>query len=650
MRQDRRKSGLILRGLLAAALMVSSLPAHATAQIWLETPRLAEDVAAGRLPPVAERIPQNPRVIDLEALGREPGRHGGQLRMLMGRERDIRILVYYGYSRLIGYNEKFELVPDILERFEVEEGRRFTFHLRPGHKWSDGQPFTAEDFRYYWEDVANNPELSRNGPHGHLRVDGKPPTFEIIDPLTVRYTWHAPNPYFLPAIAGTRALYIFSPSHYLKQFHARYADPENLAREIRAAKVNDWVALHRLCHTDAVPTNPDMPTLEAWRNITKPPTTIYRFVRNPFFHRVDTNGRQLPYVDEITLAIGSASLIPAKTGSGESDLQGRYIRFDNYTFLKAAEKRNVINVKLWERGVGSAIALYPNMTTNDPVWRKLFQDVRVRRALSQAIDRREINEVIYFGLGRPSANTVLPASPLYREEYAKAHVDFDIEEANRLLDEAGLQNRDAYGIRLLPDGRRADIIVEAPGDSTEQADVLELVRDTWQEIGIRLFIRPTQRDLFRKRVYAGDTIMSVWSGYDNALPTADMSPMDFAPTSKIQYQWPAWGDHYWTKGKAGTAPELAPVKELLVELENWRAAKTDDARRAAWHRILEIHAENVFTIGIVNGTKQPIAHAPNLRNVPENGIFNYFPGAYYGIYMPDTFWFAEPATNVSGRN
>lgn len=609
----------------------------------IETPDLETRVAAGKLPPVAQRIPAAPRVIDLKAVGRELGRHGGHMRMLMGRAKDLRILVYYGYSRLVGYNEKLELVPDILERFEEEDGRIFTLHLRPGHKWSDGQPFTAEDFRYYWEDIANNPKLSRAGPHKYLRVDDRPPTFEVLDPLTVRYTWHAPNPYFLPALAGTRALYIFAPSHYLRQFHAKYAEPAALKAAIAKAEVRDWVALHRLMNTDSLPKNPEMPTLEAWLNTTAPPSTLYRFVRNPYFHRVDTNGRQLPYIDSVTLAIGSAALVPAKTGSGESDLQGRYIRFDNYTFLKAAEKRGVLKVHLWDRGVGSAIALYPNMTTNDPVWRKLFQDVRVRRALSLAINRHEINEVIYFGLGRVSANTVLPASPLYRESFAKAYTQFDLKEANRLLDEAGLAERDAYGIRLLPDGRRADIIIEAPGDSTEQSDVLELVRDTWQDAGIRLFIRPTQRDLFRKRVYSGDTIMSVWSGYDNAVPTADMSPIDFAPTSKIQYQWPAWGDHFWTKGKAGRPPVLEPGKELLTHLERWQKATSDAGRRQAWQRMLEINAENVFTIGIVNGTKQPIALAPNLRNVPAEGIFNYFPGAYFGIYMPDTFWFAKQA-------
>lgn len=634
----------LLFGLLALGALVlgstGSMSAGAL-PVYVETPQLVPLVEAGKLPPVAQRLPEVPRVIDLPALGRENGRHGGTMRMLMGREKDLRVIVYYSYARLVGYNSKLELVPDILESFDVVDGRQFTFKLRKGHKWSDGHPFTAEDFRFYWDHVANNKDLSPSGPHRHLLVNGKPPKFEVLDPQTVRYTWQAPNPYFLPAIAGTRALYIFEPAHYMKQFHKAFAGPATLAAAVAKAGVRDWAALYWKMSGQAIPDNPDLPTLEPWHNTTHPPSSLYRFERNPFFHRVDSAGRQLPYADAIRVSIGSSSLIPAKAGSGESDLQGRYISFDDYTFLKAAEKRHTINVHLWDRGVGSMVALYPNLNTNDPVWRKVFHDVRVRRALSLGINRREINEVIYFGLGRPSADTVLPASPLYRQSYADAYARFDPEEANRLLDEAGLDKRDVYGFRLLPDGRRADIIVETPGESSEQSDVLELIKDTWGDLGIRLFVRPTQRDLFRKRVYAGDTIMSVWFGHDNAVPTADMSPIDFAPTSKIQYEWSRWGDYFWTKGKSGVAPDLPAAQELIKQLANWRKATSKAERVAAWQRILQINAENVFTIGTVNGTKQPIVTAPNLKNVPETGLFNYFPGAYFGIYMPDTFYFTN---------
>ncbi len=619
--------------LLICASAAQLAPVHANAPgEFVETPLLRNLVQAGKMPPVHERLPKIPKTIDLPAQGRAVGRHGGRIRMLMGREKDVRMMVYYGYARLIGYNHKLEFEPDILESYDVQGERQFTLFLRPGHKWSDGHPFTAEDFRFYWEDIANNKDLSPSGPHRHLLVDNKLPCFEIVDERTVRYTWDKPNPYFLPAITGTRARYIYAPAHYLKQFHARYADK---------ALGKRWVKAFKKKSRQFQPSDPGMPTLEAWQLQTRPPSSLYVFARNPYFHRVDTKGQQLPYADSVTIAIGSNSLIPAKTGSRDSDLQGRYLRFDDYTFLKAAEKRGVIKVNLWKHTVGSALAIYPNLNTKDKAWRTAFRDVNVRRALSLAVNRREINKAIFYGLAQESANTVVPESPLFKPDYAEAYARFDLEEANRLLDQTVLAKRGRDGIRLLPDGRRAEMILETAGESTLQTDVLALVRDTWRKIGILMYPRPTHRDLFRNRVYAGDTVISVWPGYDNGLATAQSSPLDYAPTSKQHYQWPQWGDYYWTKGKAGQEPDLPAAKQLVQLLKQWEISPGAKERGAIWHKILAIHADQVFSIGTVNGAMQPIAHSSGLRNVPEKGSWGYVPSAYFGIYMPDTFWFAK---------
>ena len=625
--------------LMLASAMVFAASSAALARDMIEPPYWGEAVEAGLLPPVSARIPDKPRVIDLKAMGRETGRYGGQLRMLMGDPKDLRMVVVYSYARLVGYDENLKLVPDILEDLKVVEGRIFTLRIRPGHRWSDGHPFTSEDFRYFWEDMACNDTLSPTGPPMEMLVDGKMPVFEVLDPLTVRYTWHAPNPALVPVLAGARPLYIYAPSHYLKQFHVRYADGAELEAKARAARVRSWSALHERMGRMYRPENPNLPCLDAWCNSTAPPSTRFTFKRNPYFHRVDTEGHQLPYVDEMIVAVGSSSLVAAQAGSGEADLQARYIRFDDYTFLKSAEMRGGPNVRLWERGEGSRLALLPNLNADDPVWRNLWRDVRVRRALSLAIDRREINQAIFYGLARESANTMLPQSPLYQPEYATAWARFDLKKANELLDEAGLRKRARDGIRLLPDGRRAELVVETAGESTEQADVLSLIHDTWLEIGIKIYVRPTQRDLFRKRVYAGSTLMSVWSGLDNAVATPDMSPHELAPTSQAQLQWPKWGQHYEEKGVVGEPPELAEVRELLDLHEEWRKSKNDEERAAIWQRMLEIHADQVFTIGTVNGARQPVVVARDLVNVPDAGIWAFDPGGYFGRYMPDTFWF-----------
>jgi len=616
-------------------------PWPTVAAALIEPSELVAAVADGKLPPVNERLPETPAVVDLSGAGQSIGAHGGTLTMLMGRAKDIRMMMVYGYARLVGYNPDLQFESNLLERFEVEGGKVFTFTLRKGHKWSDGAPFTVEDFRYYYEDVVNNLDLSPFGPPPTLLVDGEAPRFEILDAHRVRYSWSKPNPAFLPAIAGARPLFLYRPAHYLKQFHARYVDEAELAKKVEEAAKRNWAGLHHRRDRQYRLDNVNLPSLQPWINTTKPPSDRFVFRRNPYYHRVDSEGRQLPYIDKVIVSISSNGLIPAKTGFGESDLQARYIRFDHYTFLKKGAKERGLNVFLWSQAAGSRVALYPNFNAEDPVWRAVLRDVRVRRALSLAINRKAINQILYFGLGKPSANTVLSKSPLFKAEYQKAWAKYDIKQANALLDEAGLDKRGEDGIRLLPDGGPFQIIIDTAGESTEESDVLELVKKSWGKAGVDLFTKPSQREVFRNRVYAGAAVMSVWKGLENALPTVDTIPAELAPTSQGQLQWPMWGEHYETVQAAGRAPDMAIGQELLELNKAWRDAESTEDREAIWHKMLAIHADQVFSIGTVNGVPQPVVTTTALKNVPQKGIYNWDPGAYFGIYKPDSFWFTE---------
>ncbi|KAA3632462.1 MAG: ABC transporter substrate-binding protein, partial [Proteobacteria bacterium] len=563
----------------AAAALISTISPVCGAS---EAPLFAAQVESGELPAMAQRVPAEPNRLNLQASGRTIGEYGGSIRMLMATSQDIRMVNVYGYARLVRYNEAYELVPDILKSVDVEQGRVFTLRLRDGHKWSDGEPFTSEDFRYYWEDVANSEDLSPFGPEKSLEIEGEMPTVTFPDTLTVRFEWSKPNPYFLPALAGARPLYIYQPAHYMKQFHAKYADPDKLKEMVRDAAVRNWASLHTRMARQYKATNIDLPVLQPWVNTTEPPSERFVFRRNPYFHRVDDQGRQLPYIDEIIVNVVSKSLIPAKTGSGEADLQARYLRLDNYTFLKEGEKRNDYEVRLWRKGTGAQIALYPNLNSNDETWRNLFRDVRFRRALSLAIDRGEINNVVYFGLASESANTVLPSSPLFTPDLQTTWATFDLERANQLLDEIGLTGRNEEGVRLMPDGRPLEIVVHTAGESTEQTDVLELIHDTWIKAGIKIFTKPSQREVFRDRVFAGDAMMSIWSGVDNGLPTAATSPNEFVPVHQDQLQWPKWGQYFETASGAGEAPDMESVKRLLELRHQWQNASSDEERRKAW--------------------------------------------------------------------
>ncbi|MGQ0653630.1 MAG: ABC transporter substrate-binding protein [Betaproteobacteria bacterium] len=604
----------------------------------VETPMLADDIASGKLPPIAKRLPEPPLEVPLQGAGIVPGQHGGTLRMLIGRSRDVRMLVVYGYARLVGYDQKLRIVPDILASVEAKEGRSFTMKLRKGHRWSDGAPFTTEDFRYYWEDVASNKELSPSGPPADLLVNGEQPQVEILDAVTVRYTWSLPNPDFLPRMAGASPLFIFRPAHYLRQFHKKY-NPKLAEADASGKAKRRWSQIHNREDNMYQFDNPALPTLQPWMNTSKAPADRFVAVRNPYFHRVDENGRQLPYVDRVIMSVAEGKLIPAKTGAGESDLQARDIQFNNYTFLKKSEKRNEYRTLLWRTAKGSQFALFPNLNVNDRVWREVVRDVRFRRALSLAIDRALVNHCLYFGLALEGNNTVLAESPLYRKTYQTRWAQYDRKAANRLLDELGLK-RGLDGVRRLPDGRPMEIIAETAGETTEQTDVLELIRETWREVGIKLFSKPSQREVLRNRVFSGEALLSVWSGFENGIPTADMNPEELAPTSQQQLQWPKFGQYYETRGKSGEKPDIPEAVELVKLNQAWRASATSEEREKIWHRMLEIHAEQQFVIGVVSGVLQPVVVKSNLRNVPEKGLYNWDPGAFFGIYRPDIFWFA----------
>jgi peptide/nickel transport system substrate-binding protein len=606
----------------------------------VETPMFAAQVASGALPPINQRMPREPALAEMETIGRP----GGDLRMLMSNPKDTRLMVVYGYSRLVAYTPALALVPDMLEALDVVEDRIFTLRLRAGHKWSDGQPFTTEDFRYWFEDIAENPELSPTGLPLQLLPNGEQPKFEVLDGQTVRFTWSRPNPMFLPALAGPDPMFIYRPAHYLKKFHGKYTDKETLNGLVKQVGVRNWSALHTKMDVMYRNDNPDLPSLEPWVLKTRPPSDRLVFERNPYYYRIDGAGHQLPYIDRVVFSIASSKIIPAKTGAGESDLQARYLSFDDYTFLKASEEASGYKVRLWRTGPGSQLAVYPNLNVDDPVWRELVRDVRFRRALSLATNRHEINQVIYFGLAIEGQNTVLPESPLYRPEYREAWASFDPAEANRLLDLIGLKRDGEGGMRQLPDGRPLDIVVENSGESTEQSDVLELIRDSWRNVGIRMFSRPSQLTLFRRRVFSGQTLMSVDKGVENGLATPDMSPWEFAPSVQHQLEWPKWGQYRETKGKAGEPPDLPSATRLLELYNSWLNAGSGTEHAAIWHEILRIWADEVFSIGLIGGVLQPVVVNSRLRNVPVDGIYNWDPGAHFGMYRPDGFWFDTPAT------
>lgn len=611
-----------------------------------ETTYYQSDVTAGNLPSIENRLPENPLIVDLKTKGRSFGKQGGTLRTMITRTKDTRQMVVYGYARLVIYDHNYQLKPDILADFENIENRKFILHLRKGHKWSDGQPFTSADFEYWWVHVANNAELTPSGPSSFLRVDGELPTVSFPDETTVIYEWSKPNPEFLQTLAQASPPFIFRPAHYLKQYHIKFARAGYLKKVVKKRKVRSWASLHNKLDNMYKFDNADLPTLQPWM-IADASTQSHRlFVRNPYYHRVDANGVQLPYIDEVDMNIVGAGLVAAKANAGEVDLQARGLDFKDISILKKGEKDGgSYKTLLWSSGVASQIAVYLNLNYADDTWREILRDVRFRRALSLSVDRRMINRALYFGLASEGSMTVLPSSPFYDPDLQSAWATFDPEQSNTLLDNMGLDKRRPDGIRLMPDGRPLQIVVETSGERQEVENALQIITDTWRDIGVKLIVRPLDRDIMRNRIGAGACMAATWFGWDNGIPQPYTSPAYLAPRQQEFFAWPKWGQYYQTRGEAGEKPDMPAALSLMNLATEWDYAKTDQDRSRIWRDMLKIHADQVYGIGIIAEAPQPIVVSDRLRNVPEKAVWSWEPGAHFGIHRIDEFYFDEDVTN-----
>ena len=633
----------MLKRLVAAAVLIAT-PVLAFEP--KEPPFFAEEVDSTMMEGVEYRAPLDPLIVDLAAKGRSIGKSGGTIRTLISKGKNIRYMVVWGYARLVGFDENYELKPDLLKDIEIDDDNRvFTLHLRQGHKWSDGHPFTAEDFRYWWEDVANDEELSPAGPPRYMRSNDKLPKFTILGPYKVRYTWEDPNPSFLSLLAAARPPFIYRPAHYMRKYNAHYTDIEKLQYLIVEKGARNWAQLHNKYDNMYKNDNADLPSLQPWLNTTGKKAQRYIMQRNPYFHRFDTEGNQLPYIDTVEMTVAASSLFPAKVSAGEADLLASGLGFPSIPILKSGENRNDYRARLWPTGSSSHIALYPNLNYFDDEWRSVLRDVRFRRALSLGIDRRIINRTLYFGLGKQTGNAVLQESPFYDKADAFAWAEFDPDAANVMLDEMGLTERRGDGVRLLPDGRALEMIVETMGERSEEIDALQLIGETWREIGIKLIARPSDRNILRTRTYAGRTMMTVGTGWDNGVPSANTSPAELAPTKQDTLIWPLWGQHFQTMGQSGDTPDMTEPQHLLELYQAWHDGEMPDgtkmSRADVWKKMLDIHAEQQFIIGVVSQAPQPVVVSNRLRNVPEKGLYSWDPGAQFGVHHMDEFWFDD---------
>jgi len=354
-------------------------------------------------------------------------------------------------------------------------------------------------------------------------------------------------------------------------------------------------------------------------------------------------------VDRIIMDTSAGGLFAAKANAGEEDLLFRGLSMSDIPILKEGERAKGYKTLLWPYARGTELALYPNLNAADPVWRNLNRDLRFRRALSLGIDRKTLNNALLFGLGTEGNNTVVAESPLFSPELRGLNAEYNPAEASRLLDEIGLTERNGAGIRLLPDGRELEIIVETDGESTLVVDGLTLITEFWREIGVRLFVKPQDRTVLRNRSFAGLTVMVAAPGIDNAIPTAIMPPSELAPMRQDNYAWPKWGQHVETMGKTGEPVDVPEAKRLLELYRTWMETGNRDVQRDVWREMLRNHAENQWVIGTVAGALQPIVVRNGLHGLPDKALYSWEPTAMLGIYRLDEIYWNKAAGKEARR-
>ena len=495
-----------------------------------EAPELAELVKLGKLPPVEERLPDAPLVVEPVE---EIGRYGGTLNRTYFGTSDAAGWERLTREPLIGWDREYvQLRPNVARAWEVlEDGRVFVFHLRKGMKWSDGTPFTADDILFWYEDIILNKELNPVPP-SLWSFKGELLQVEKIDDYTVKISFSEPYGWFPYQLAEFGNIY--APKHYLKQFHINYADQEELERQTREAGFSTWNQL--FTDKNSAFNNPDYPVITAWKVDARPSA---RFVasRNPYYWKVDPEGNQLPYIDRVSQQlISDTELMVMKAISGEIDFQIRHFhnRWLDFPLLMQNAESGKYRVLLWNSDYAGAAVLYFNLNTKNPVLRPLFNDSRFRRALSLAIDRDEINELVFLGAGAPQQPFLTPGSPAYDESTARRYTEYDPARANELLDEIGLTQRDSAGYRLSPDGQPIVINIEVrSGVSQEQVTTAELFADYWSKVGIRAVVKAGEKPLeTRKEAGEHDVMMQDASGgmYPCSKPTGT-SP--FSPPASL---------------------------------------------------------------------------------------------------------------------
>jgi peptide/nickel transport system substrate-binding protein len=598
-------------------------------------------VAAGDLPPVEKRLPEQPQVVEPVE---EIGQYGGTAH-LFALSNSPRCPADAAY--VTGFEPLLRIAPDcktpianVAKAWEFSEDfRDITFYLHKGIRWSDGVEFTANDIMFWYEDIFLNEKLTPvKG--ANLCVNGKPMKVEKVDDYTIRVHFDNPYPVVLLLLGWYGGVEMVRyPKHHLKQFHIKYNPEANELAKKNGFELWNQYFRDRSSVWGGVSATVGLPTLNAFMCVERT-SNHFLYERNPYYWKIDTEGNQLPYIDKLFTKIVDKEVYTGKIFSGESDFAARGTTFAEYPLYKKYAEENDYRVYLWTTTWSAVAGIQCNQTHKDPVLRKVFRDVRFRRALSLGIDREEINEVVFSGLGVPCQATVLPSLDYYEDRFAEAYAEYDPEEANRLLDEMGLKWDKNHEYRLFPDGRRLAWQVEHSGGPGINP-IVELVREQWKEIGCQVALKEQPGELLQARASSNEMDMEVF-----IVDTADEIYFTFAPkyfipvTTGWDTTWGVeWAYWYQTEGEKGEEPPQK-IKDLYTWWDKMKFSPNKEDRVEAARQILASQAENLWTIGTVGRAPFPYVIKNHFRNVPEHSYHGY--GWYYTMPVhPEQFFIKQ---------
>ncbi len=618
------------------AMLLLGVGADADAASYSEAPTLAEQVKAGKLPPLDQRLPSEPEVLKpIDSVGK----YGGQLRFgLRGSSDYNNTLRMVGPQGLVRWNMDYtEVIPNVAKSWDVnDDATVFTFHLRPGMKWSDGTPFTADDVIFNMEDIVLAGALAPTPPR--YMAAGQPVKVEKVDDVTVRFTFAAPYGDFLAELASPLGQHpVFYQKKYCSQFLPKYdADVEAKAK---AAGSSDWKTYYvAKCGDIEVASrwgNPDRPTLDPW--VVKEPYVggAVRVVmeRNPYYWQVDPDGHQLPYIDELFSPIAQdvESLVLEAIG-GKIDFQIRH--------LDAAANRPVLAENREKGGYefveaksvgGTNMIINLNLTHKNPELRELFNKRDFRVALSEAINRQEIIDTALLGEGAPWQQGPFEDHPNFNKRLSTQYLEFKPDEANKLLDGIGLTKRGPDGMRLLPSGKPLKFKIDViPTLQPEHVDMLQLIEQQWAKVGIDMDVNPLERTFFYERTSnANDHDAAVWGAQGSWVPGE--IPQQIVPVHHDSRWGIPWVQWYKSGGKEGEEPP-ASVKERMKLYDEARATVDPTKRRALIEKIADIAADEFEVFGVSKALSTYGIKKTSLKNVPEG--------------MPSSWYYPTPAPTM----